>query len=160
MCISILGRQGQSLIINALPGLIMGRHFDVIGLLDRSISSLWELASLTFELKPHKTFPERILYPTDFFPHEDASQQIMVDESVKILEDLSGVERTHISITDRWCANPPKEAHGMDLVSFLDNNVFSPLCHDYYAEYSTFCADFRARFSKTPYAAPTNQFRL
>ncbi len=160
MCILILGRQDKSPVFNAAHALIVCRHFDVIGLLDRSISSLWELASLTFELKPHKTFPRCILYPTDFFPHEDASQQAMVDEFVKRLEDFLGVKRTPITITNEWRTKPPKEAHGMQLEQFLDKNVFAPLCHDYYAEYSTFRTDFQAQFSKKPYAGPTNQFRL
>ncbi|KAJ4305626.1 hypothetical protein N0V90_001157 [Kalmusia sp. IMI 367209] len=139
---------------------INSRHFDVIGLLDRSISSLWELASLTFELKPHKIFPRRILYPTDFFPHEDASQQAMVNEFMRILEDFLDVKHTRITIADEWRKKPPKEAFGMQLEQFLDKNVFAPLCHDYYAEYSSFQTDFQARFNKKPYAGPTNQLRF
>lgn len=128
--------------------------------MDRSIGSLWKVASLVFDLEPHENFPNRILYPTDFFPHDDTPQQAMVDEFVKILEDFLEVKRTPIKIAEEWRKRPPKEAHGMLLDQFLDKSVFKPLCHDYYAEYSTFREDYQAGFGKKPYAGPTNQFRL
>nr|POF14265.1 amidase 1 [Quercus suber] len=95
---------------------------------------------------PSKEFPKSILYPTDFFPHDNASQQAMIDEFVQTLERFLGVKHTRITLTDEWQKKPPEEAHGMSLEKFLDKNVFPPLCHDYYALYDDFRRDFRARF--------------
>ncbi|KAF2675360.1 hypothetical protein BT63DRAFT_420558 [Microthyrium microscopicum] len=58
----------------------------------------------------------------------------MTEDFIKVLEAFLGVKRTSISIADEWRKNPPKDAKGMQLKAYLKDNVFAPLCHDYYKE--------------------------
>lgn len=59
-----------------------------------------------------------------------------MEDFVSILEDFFCVKQTPIAIADKWHASPLKEAKDMNSGAFWDGKVFTPLCHDYYEEYS------------------------
>ena len=63
--------------------------------------------------------PSKIIYPTDFFPHQDKTQQAMVEEFVTILKDFLNVKKTEMSFTEQWAREPPSEAEGKSLEEYL-----------------------------------------
>lgn len=65
-------------------------------------------------------YPRKILYATDFFPHQNPEQQAMVNEFVQSLEVLLGVKKTEISIAERWSQCPPGEAGQKSIRDYLD----------------------------------------
>ncbi|KAJ8133575.1 hypothetical protein O1611_g61 [Lasiodiplodia mahajangana] len=73
-----------------------------------------------------ESFPRAILYPTDFFPSQDKTQQRIVESFVSILEDFLGVRKTEFSLADRWADSPPPEAQGKTLAKYL--NRVASLC--------------------------------
>lgn len=64
--------------------------------------------------------PKRILYCTDFLPHSNPDQQALIDDFVRLLEAHLGVERTSISLAERWSQCPPPESEGKDLKTYIE----------------------------------------
>lgn len=94
--------------------------FDVVGLFGRNLSHLYHLTNNTLDNRVDAaSFPKRIIYPLDFFPHSDATQQAMVEDFITILERFLGTKRTEISIAERWEQFPPREAQGKSLEEYL-----------------------------------------
>jgi hypothetical protein len=95
------------------------RSFDVVGLFCRELQGLHDLASVTFNLQDTDSFPKKILYPVDFFPHSNPNQQAMVEEFISILERFLGTKRIEFSFIDRWNQCPPEAAKGKSLKEYL-----------------------------------------
>ena len=85
----------------------------------RSLHSLYLTTSTTLDLRDNQSFPTRIIYPTDFFPHSNARQQAMVEEFISVLETFLGIKRTEVSIVEAWNEAPPKEAEGRSIKDYL-----------------------------------------
>jgi hypothetical protein len=101
--------------------------FDVVGLFSRELSSLQHIVSSTLDVnKEFKTFPKKIIYPLDFFPHSDSKHQAMVDDLIGILENFLGTKRVEISLADRWEQFPPPEANGKSLRPYLSKVMVIP----------------------------------
>ena len=54
--------------------------------------------------------PQRIIYPTDFFPLPDPTHQHLVEEFVEKLEGYLGVSKTEVSLAQLWKDKPPATA--------------------------------------------------
>ena len=65
-------------------------------------------------------YPGRILYPKEFFPTMNDSQQAILDEFVSVLENQLKVKRTIFSFTETWSKNPPAVAKGKSLQEYLE----------------------------------------
>jgi hypothetical protein len=65
-------------------------------------------------------YPNKILYPKEFFPHSNAKHQAMVEELVSVLERFLGTKRIEFSIAERWAKCPPEEASGKSLKEYLE----------------------------------------
>lgn len=72
-------------------------------------------------------FPRKILYPTDFLPYGDSKMQAIADEFVKHLEGYLEVERSVISISERWSKCPPTQANGRSIREFLEKVRYNML---------------------------------
>jgi hypothetical protein len=73
----------------------------------------------TLDLKNVQAYPKKILYPLDFFPHSNPTHQAMVEEFITTLESFLGVQKTDLSLADRWMKCPPPEAKGKSLKEYL-----------------------------------------
>lgn len=94
--------------------------FDVVGLFSRELSSLQHIVSKTLDVNENiKTFPKKIIYPLDFFPHSNPKHQAMVDDLIGILESFLGTKRVEISLAEKWQQCPPHEANGKSLTTYL-----------------------------------------
>jgi hypothetical protein len=91
----------------------------VVGILARDLDAMRELVSPTFDLKPSRKYPAKILYPTEFFPHSNTLQQAMVDEYVSVLESFLGTKRENFSLVERWSQCPSAEAEGIGLRDYV-----------------------------------------
>lgn len=65
-------------------------------------------------------FPTEILYPTDYYPVASHEQQAIIDEYVRVLEDILGVKKTEFSIAERWRQDLPPEAHGKSIQAYIE----------------------------------------
>ncbi|PVH71861.1 putative amidase [Cadophora sp. DSE1049] len=132
------------------------RKMDTVGLLSRDLSSLHDFAQHTIEKTSGdiKTFPKRLLYSTDFFPHSNKIQQTIVEEYVTVLENFLDVKRIEFIIADRWAQCPPAEAEGKPLKEFLNKTAFNPFYWDGYHEFDQFREDHETKFGKKVYVGP------
>jgi hypothetical protein len=112
------------------------RPFDTFGLMGRSPGELLQLllasgvpqaeevvATFTVQGGDQDTektkLPRKILYPTDWFPHANASQQRMVEDFIVALEKLLTVSPTKISLAEEWKRHGPQEAKGKTVNEYL-----------------------------------------
>jgi hypothetical protein len=99
---------------------ISNRKYDVVGPFSRNLDDLHYLVSKTLDVTNKSTkFPQKILYPLDFFPHSNPKHQAMVDEFVSVLEKFLGTKRLEFSIAERWAQCPPPEAGGKPLKQYV-----------------------------------------
>ncbi|KAH8759977.1 amidase signature domain-containing protein [Diaporthe sp. PMI_573] len=134
--------------------------FDVVGLFSRELSSLQHIVSRTLDVnKEFKTFPKKIIYPLDFFPHSDSKHQAMVDDLIGILENFLGTKRVEISLAERWEQCPPPEANGKSLRPYLSKSAFWPMCYYYYHGFDEFRDRYKEKMGKEPYEGPVVEFR-
>ncbi|KAL4936545.1 amidase signature domain-containing protein [Aspergillus oleicola] len=145
----------------SMDGIIVNSpHFDVVGLFSRSLSDLHHITSHTMDLTDNSTtFPSRIIYPLDFFPHSNPKHQAMVEEFIGVLEDFLGTKRVEISLAERWEKCPPPEANGKSLKQYLPKSAFWSMCHDYYHGFDDFRAKYKSTYNKDPYEGPVVNFR-
>ena len=102
--------------------------FDVVGILGRNLQSIHHILSLTHDIKnSNNRFPSKVLYPEDFFPHNNTNQQAMVDKFVGVLENFLGVKATRFSLAERWRRYPPSEAGGRSITEYLAQVSQCPL---------------------------------
>ncbi|KAJ0123645.1 amidase [Diaporthe amygdali] len=132
------------------------RIMDTLGLLSRDIDGLRNLLASSSPALQHNAVqpPKRILYCTDFFPHSNADQQVLIDDFVKLLEAHLGVERTNISLAERWAQCPPPESKGKDLKTYIEKTAYYPFYYDGYNEFSQFREDYEKQFGKPVYLGP------
>jgi len=94
----------------------------VVGPFSRSLDDLHHLVAHTLDVnKKTTTFPTRILYPLDFFPHSNPKHQAMVDEFISVLENFLGTKRHELSIAERWAQCPPNGLENQPLKKYLAN---------------------------------------
>lgn len=104
--------------------------FDVVGLFSRELSKLEHIVSKTLNVQEKvKSFPKKIIYPLDFFPHSNPKHQAMVGDLIGILENFLGTKRVEISLADRWQQCPPPEANGMSLTTYLSKVMTETVIH-------------------------------
>ncbi|KAH6694856.1 putative amidase [Leptodontidium sp. MPI-SDFR-AT-0119] len=137
----------------------VSQSFDVVGLLGRSLDAIIPVAATTFGFKSPVEFPTKIIYPTDFFPHEDKEQQAMVESFVSILETFLGTKRVLIGISDLWDADPPIKAKGRKIKDYLEKSAFWPYCYEFYHSFDEFRELMLEKFGRQPYGGPTVQYR-
>ncbi|KAJ5160568.1 uncharacterized protein N7482_007572 [Penicillium canariense] len=145
----------------SMDGIIVNSpHFDVVGLFSRSLTDLHHVISNTLDLSDNSTtFPSKIIYPLDFFPHSNPKHQAMVEEFIEVLEDFLGTKRVEISLAERWEQCPPSEANGKPLKEYLSKSAFWSMCHDYYHGFDDFRARYSEKYGKPPYEGPVVNFR-
>ncbi|KAF5255207.1 hypothetical protein FANTH_133 [Fusarium anthophilum] len=135
--------------------------FDTVGQFGRSLDDLHFIVSHTFENihQNFSEFPDKILYPKEFYPLANAEQQAMTEGYVKILEDFLGVQRTPFSFVEEWEKNPPQEAGGLPLQDYTEKSAFWSLCYDYYHGFDSFRDEYSAKFGKNPFVSSVVRFR-
>lgn len=149
--------------------------FDVVGHFSRDLSDLHHIVSHTLDVSDKsKTFPSKILYPLDFFPHSNKIHQAMVDQFTSILENFLGTKRVEFSIAERWAQCPPKAAEGKPLKEYLAKlsylytchstwltikSAFWSMCRDYNKGFAKYRNDYQKRFGKKAYEGAIVQFR-
>ncbi|THZ54669.1 amidase signature enzyme, partial [Aureobasidium pullulans] len=130
------------------------KEFDTVGTLHRSLKDAKHLISATIDVPDSSQYPKRILYPTDFFPQADDTQQAICEAFISQVEDFLGVKRTPISFRDEWEKNPPKEAGSKSLLDFLEMSAVWPMYYDTYHTFDDFRNDYKEKFGKEAYAGP------
>ncbi|KAJ5726210.1 uncharacterized protein N7483_007567 [Penicillium malachiteum] len=137
------------------------RELDAIGILGRDLQATHRFVKATVKAGPGdiNEFPSQIIYPADFLPYGDSKMQAIVDEFVKNLECYLGVERSVISIAERWLQCPPIQANGRPIPKFLEKVGYYPFYYDGYHEYARFRQDYRNKFEKEPYVGPYMQWK-
>ncbi|KAI1151518.1 amidase signature enzyme [Nemania diffusa] len=135
--------------------------FDTVGYFCRSLDMFQAFSRST--LGPYvaefESFPRTILYPTDFFPSQDETQQHIVESFISILEDFLSVRRTEFSLADRWTDSPPPEAEGKSLAKYMNRAGYNPFYYDGYREYDYFREDHAKRFGTRVYVSPHMQWK-
>ncbi|KAI6086535.1 putative amidase [Hypoxylon rubiginosum] len=132
------------------------RSMDTIGLLARDIDGLRSLTTHSMAFSPDlpDRLPKQILYCTDFLPHENSAQNSLVDEFVSGLETHLGIERTNISILERWLQCPPPEAEGKDLKTYTNKTSYNLFYYDGYNEYADFREEYEKKTGKPVFLGP------
>ncbi|KAJ5726505.1 uncharacterized protein N7483_007862 [Penicillium malachiteum] len=145
----------------SMDGIVVNSpHFDVVGLFGRSLTDLHLLASKTLDLGDNSTsFPSKIIYPLDFFPHSNPTHQAMVDEFGGVLETLLDTKRVEISLAERWDQCPPAEANGKPLREYLSKSAFWSMCYDYYHGFDDFRSEYESKYGKRPFERPVLNYR-
>ncbi|KAI0113931.1 putative amidase [Nemania sp. FL0031] len=145
----------------SMEGIIINsKLFDVVGLFSRTLDNLYAVASKTMNLQEAPiSFPTRILYPLDFFPHSNKKHQEMVDEFIGVLEEFLGTKRVEFSIAERWSQCPPEAAQGKPLKDYLPKSAFWPMCRDYYQGFGEFRSKYKSKYEKDPYVGPVVRYR-
>ena len=93
----------------------------MVGQFSRNLDDLRHIVAHTFDLDDSTTeFPTKILYPQDFYPLVNRTQQALTEEYISVLEDFLGVKRTSFSFAETWAQCPPKEAKGKPLLEYLE----------------------------------------
>ncbi|KAF2762286.1 amidase signature enzyme [Pseudovirgaria hyperparasitica] len=135
--------------------------FDVIGILGRDLAAFSTFAKSTVNsvIRTYDKWPQRILYPTDFFPSGEKAQQQFWDGFVTVLEDFLGVKKESISIEQTWNDEPPAAAAGRDYKTFTKYLAANPFYYDGYHEYEYFRADHLAKFGTKAYVSPHMQWK-
>nr|POE88360.1 hypothetical protein CFP56_11589 [Quercus suber] len=104
--------------------------FDTVGLMSRKPQAIQRLLSagsrrISTDLNGHQEsihtskYPNRIIYPTDFFPLRDTGQQKMTQLFLANLESFLGVERTDMSFTELWRNTGPSKYRSRSPKEFL-----------------------------------------
>ena len=100
----------------------------------------------------------------------------MVEEFIVTLENFLGVQRTVISIQDRWQACPPTEAKGLSLKEYTkqvrrfvviihlrkahsSQAAFWPMCRDYYDAFADYRNAYKAKYGANAYEGPVVNYR-
>jgi len=103
---------------------------DTVGLLSRDLAELETLlvnSMLSLPANHTEELPKRILYCTDFFPHDVPAQQEFVDRFVIQIEAYLKTNREEINIADCWEKRPPVEDEaGGDIRKYLDKVRWHP----------------------------------
>ncbi|GAB1319268.1 hypothetical protein MFIFM68171_09478 [Madurella fahalii] len=135
--------------------------FDTAGAFSRSLRDLqiFAKAALGSTIKGFKTFPRRILYPTDFFPQGDSAQQHLIDRFIGLLEEFLGVEKTSFSLAEIWKKNPPVEANGKSFEDYTVKTGYNLFYHGIYHEYDAFRENHFKKFGTKVYVSPSMQWR-
>ncbi|KAK6527768.1 hypothetical protein TWF694_004748 [Orbilia ellipsospora] len=133
--------------------------FDVIGFFSRSLSDLHKVSLETLNIPNCTNYPKRIIYPLDFLPKQDKTQQAMIEEFVSVLEKFLGVKRVEINMAERWDKCPPAAANGKSLKEYLKNSAYWPMYYEVYHNFDKFRDDYRKEFGKEAYVSPFMQFR-
>lgn len=72
----------------------------------------------TIELETRR--PWNLLYPTDWFPMGNTSQQKMVEMFLQAVEDELEVKATRISLEEEWSKTAPPGLRNTTLDKYLD----------------------------------------
>lgn len=101
----------------------------------------------------HK-YPKKILYCTDFFPHESQAHQAMVDSYVTVLEDFLQTKRQPVSLVERWSETSPAKAQGKSLQEYIEKSGFYPFYYDGYHNWDYFREGYSKVYGRLPYVGP------
>ncbi|KAJ4251076.1 hypothetical protein NW762_011727 [Fusarium torreyae] len=97
-----------------------------------------------------------IIWPEDFWKIIDEEQVELGKKFAKLIEQDLGIELESLSFEDAWEDNPPSNANGQSLPSFI-NPATAALAYDVYHN----CDDFRAKhwenFNCAPYTTIPNE---
>ena len=80
-----------------------------------------------------RKWPEKIIYPTDWFPVKDEGQQKMVEAFLEALEQVLGVTHTKISLEEEWARSGPDGLRDQILEHYLDKVGAAKLQQRFYA---------------------------
>ncbi|KAL3419102.1 glutamyl-tRNA(Gln) amidotransferase [Phlyctema vagabunda] len=137
----------------------MAKGYDVIGFLGRSLADLETLVTNTLNDQNAVELPTKILYPTDFFPHDDAQQQAIIERFLSVLENYLGKKRVSFNIAEEWAKDPPPEANSKSLSEYTEKSAYWGLCREYYDAFEGFQKDHQTKFGNRLYGGLTAQFR-
>nr|OQO26120.1 hypothetical protein B0A51_04514 [Rachicladosporium sp. CCFEE 5018] len=103
--------------------------------------------------------PITLLYPSDFWPVENAQQMELVSKFIADFEEAHNVKIQPISIAHKWHATKPAQADTLSLQDYLDDVGVDSFCYGVYHELDWFRDEYKARFHKDPYVNPVMQWR-
>ncbi|PMD44122.1 amidase signature enzyme [Hyaloscypha variabilis F] len=131
------------------------KPFDSLGLLARTSTEIQELYSAVGALgKPDFEKPNRIIYPTDFFPMQNPKQQAMQEEFLEALEKYLGVEHIKMGLSDKWMETGPADGKEKTLKVYMEKSGYWPNFYDGYHTYDDFIAGYEEKFKKKVYTSP------
>jgi hypothetical protein len=64
-------------------------------------------------------WPNRIIYPLDWYPLENEIHQSKTEEFISALESFVGVNRTPVSFSEEWSRSSPEDLREKLLVEYL-----------------------------------------
>lgn len=101
----------------------------------------------------------RIVYPLDFVSNLNPVQKRLIDDFVKDLESLLGVNKTEMSFAEEWTSSAPGNLAGQSLQHFMENAPTHAFFYDLYHNFDDFRAKYYAKFDKAPYISPMLRWR-
>ncbi|KAF7670922.1 hypothetical protein GT037_011050 [Alternaria burnsii] len=102
--------------------------------------------------------PNRILYPTDWYPQSNANQQAMTDAFVRKLEEYLGITTTKLSVLKEWEKTAPAGTNS-SLIDYLDMSAYAVNGFFGYHNFDDFRTGYLEKFGKKPYVSPSHTAR-
>ncbi|KAE9364327.1 amidase signature enzyme [Stipitochalara longipes BDJ] len=144
---------------NIVPCVQMWDAVGVLGRNPRILSSVMNASFGSGDRQEKFKTPKSILYPTDWLPRPDKTQQRMTDQFLELLEISLGIKHTKISVSELWKSKPPLEAQGKSIEDYLVMSWYYPMYYDAYHNMDQFRADYHEKFGKDPYISPAQRDR-
>ncbi|CAO1597918.1 hypothetical protein XANCAGTX0491_001707 [Xanthoria calcicola] len=149
--------------VTSMEGIIpWGAEFDTFGGLARDAAILETISRVLYDFHSSDACtrkPRKILYPSDFWPVAQESQQTLFDVFIARLETYTGTKCLPINLADNWRENNPV---GTDksLTEYFNSTLPWAYAKTQYQTYKTFQDDYINTFGSTPYFNPEGQFKM
>ena len=90
-------------------------HCDTVGLLGRSLDSIYQIIGAILNVRHGALFPQEVLYPTDIEWFENKQQQELLETFGRMLEVFMSVTGINFSFEQEWAEKDPIEAEGQSV---------------------------------------------
>jgi len=111
------------------------------------------------EYQPGLVKPTRLLYPTDWFPVANGSQQKMNEAFLQALEESLGIKHTKVSLIDEWSRSAPDPYRNLTLREFLGKSANHINQYYVYHSFDGFRKEYQEEFGQQPYVSPSHLAR-
>lgn len=156
---SIRPSYGSSSVQGIIP---WGKEFDTFGGFARDIKILETISHVLYPSQPAKLSipkPQKIFYPTEFWPVAEEDQQTIFHDFIARLESYTDTKCVHISLVDTWRDNNPIGTE-KSLFEYFNSTLPWTYAKSQYETYKTFQDDHVKKFGYTPYFNPEAQFKM
>ncbi|KAL8833578.1 MAG: hypothetical protein Q9170_004193 [Blastenia crenularia] len=103
--------------------------------------------------------PNKLIYPTDWYPVANEGQQRMNEAFLHALENYLGIKHTELSLREEWSRTAPEDFRNVSLDDFLDMSAITVNAYYVYHTFDDFRREYPAHFGKQPYVSPAHRAR-